>query len=152
MRERICAVFSRVHATLQPALSVRRLVGLSVGLSRFTFFYDFILWPHCSCPNGLVTSNMAPAHPHATSVAVYPALLKFCQSALIDPSSHISVTLLFLWFKLVSCLRRASCKVMLCQVICWFPWTKCAHFSRAFRPFFLAILRWKFRYRSCLNP
>ena len=32
------------------------------------------LWPHCSCPNGLVTSNMAPAHPHATSVAVYPAL------------------------------------------------------------------------------
>ena len=32
------------------------------------------LWPHCSCPNGLVTSNMAPAHPHATSIAVYPAL------------------------------------------------------------------------------
>ena len=67
-------IFSRVHATLEPALSVRRLVGLSVGLSRFTFFYDFILWPHCSCPNGLVTSNMAPAHPHATSVAMYPAL------------------------------------------------------------------------------
>ena len=30
--------------------------------------------PHCSCPNGLVTSNMAPAHPHATSVAVYQTL------------------------------------------------------------------------------
>ena len=29
----------------------------------------------CSCPNGLVTSNMAPAHPHATSVTVYTALL-----------------------------------------------------------------------------
>ena len=30
--------FSRVHATLQPALSVRP----SVGWSCFTFFYDFI--------------------------------------------------------------------------------------------------------------
>ena len=37
----------------------------------------FIFGPHCSCPNGLVTSNMAPAHPHATSVAVYPALFNF---------------------------------------------------------------------------
>ena len=35
----------------------------------------FILWRHCSGQNGLVTSNMAPAHPHATGVAVYPALL-----------------------------------------------------------------------------
>ena len=26
-----CLIFSRVHATLQPALSVRRLVGWSVG-------------------------------------------------------------------------------------------------------------------------
>ena len=34
------------------------------------------LWPHRSCPNDLVTSNMAPAHPHATSVAVYPALFQ----------------------------------------------------------------------------
>ena len=34
------------------------------------------LWPHCSCRNGLVTSNMAPAHPHATSVAVYQALFR----------------------------------------------------------------------------
>ena len=32
------SLFSRVHATLQPALSVRR----SVGRSHFTFFYDFI--------------------------------------------------------------------------------------------------------------
>ena len=59
--------FSCVHATLQPALSVRR--------SHFTFFYDFLfVWPHYSCPHGLVTSNMAPAHPHPTSVAVYLAL------------------------------------------------------------------------------
>ena len=35
------------------------------------------LWPHSSCPNGLETSNTAPAHPHATSVAVYPALFSF---------------------------------------------------------------------------
>ena len=34
----------------------------------------FNLWPHCSCPNGLVTSNTAPAYPHATWGAVYPAL------------------------------------------------------------------------------
>ena len=32
------SIFSRVHATLQPALSV----GWSVGRSHFTFFYDFI--------------------------------------------------------------------------------------------------------------
>ena len=42
---------------------------------RNYFFMFFILWPHCSCPNGLVTSKMAPAHQHATVVAVYPALL-----------------------------------------------------------------------------
>ena len=52
-------VFSRVHATLQLALSVGQSVGWSVGQPHFT----------------LVTSNMAPAHPHATSVAVYSALL-----------------------------------------------------------------------------
>ena len=31
-------IFSRVHATLQPALSV----GWSVGRSHFTFFYDLV--------------------------------------------------------------------------------------------------------------
>ena len=65
-------LFSRVHATLQPALSVCQSVGLLV---TFYFFFTILFfWPHCSCPDGLVTSNMAPAHPHATSVAVYPAL------------------------------------------------------------------------------
>ena len=39
-----------------------------------TFFMIFIFGPYCFCPNGLVTSNMAPAHPHATSVAGYLAL------------------------------------------------------------------------------
>ena len=66
----IIVVFSCVHATLHPALSV----GPSVSRSHFTFFMIYIFGRHCSCPNGLVTSNMAPAHPHATSVAVDPAL------------------------------------------------------------------------------
>ena len=69
--------FSRVHATLNLALSVGRLYGWSVGLSHFTYFMIFIFGPHCSCPNGPVTSNMVPVHPHATSVAVYPALFLF---------------------------------------------------------------------------
>ena len=52
------------YATLQPALSVRH-----------TLLFVFCgLWPHCSCPNDQVTSNTAPAHPHATGVAVYLAL------------------------------------------------------------------------------
>ena len=34
-------IFSRVHATLQPALSVGRSVGWSVGPSHFTFFLWF---------------------------------------------------------------------------------------------------------------
>ena len=63
------------YATLHPALSVRLSVGRSVG-HTFTFFMNFIFWPHCSCPNATLPSNMAPAHPHATGVAVYPALLK----------------------------------------------------------------------------
>ena len=57
--------------------SVGRLVGWSVGRSVghiLLFLWLLFLWPHGSCPKGLVTSNMAPAHPHATSVAVYPAL------------------------------------------------------------------------------
>ena len=57
-------------------------VGPSVGLSvrpsvRHTLlFWGFRgLWPHCPCQNDQVSSNTAPAHPHATGVAVYPALL-----------------------------------------------------------------------------
>ena len=66
------------YATLHPALSVRRSVDPSVNPSvrpshlLFWFFYG--LWPHCSCPNDHVTLNMARADPHATGIAVYPAL------------------------------------------------------------------------------
>ena len=40
---RWCRFFSRVHATLQPALSVGWLVGRSVGRSHFTFFMILFL-------------------------------------------------------------------------------------------------------------
>ena len=50
------------------SLSVHRLVGPS----HFTYLGFCILWPHCSCPNDQVTLKTAPAHPHATGVAVYP--------------------------------------------------------------------------------
>ena len=63
-------IFSHVHVTLHFPLSVHP----SVGWSHFTFFMIFILGPYCSCPNGLVISNMAPAHTHTTWVAVYLAL------------------------------------------------------------------------------
>ena len=60
--------------------SVRRSVRPSVGMSvcpsvrpsvRHTLLFlgSCGLWPYCSCPNDGVTSNMAPAHLHATSVA-----------------------------------------------------------------------------------
>ena len=53
--------------------SVRRSVR---SLVRHTLlFWGFCgIWPHCSCPNDQVTSKTAPVHPHATGVAVYPAL------------------------------------------------------------------------------
>ena len=59
--------FSRVQRDSTP-----RFVGPSV-----TLFLGFCgLWPHCSYPSDQVTSNTAPAHPHATWVVVYPALFR----------------------------------------------------------------------------
>ena len=58
---------TRLYTPLSP--SVGRSVGRSVG--------QLVSWsvtPYF-CPGGLETSNMAPAHQHVTSVAVYPALL-----------------------------------------------------------------------------
>ena len=50
----------------------------SLRFSSVCTLYDWTTkWQvehHRCCTNGLVTSHMAPAHPHATSVAVYPAL------------------------------------------------------------------------------
>ena len=61
-------LFSRVLRDSTP-----RFVGPSLGpLVRWSvhhtlLFWGFCgLWPHCSCPNDEATSNIAPAHPHAT--------------------------------------------------------------------------------------
>ena len=62
--------FRRVHATLQPVLSIRPLVGWSI---TFYFFYDFIFLTSLLQPKW----SYDPKHPHATLVAVYPALLFF---------------------------------------------------------------------------
>ena len=81
----ICLFLVACYATLQPALSVRRSVRPSVRPSvrrsvRHTLlFLGFCgFWPHCSCPNDGVTSIMAPAHPHATGIVVYPAFYRSC--------------------------------------------------------------------------
>ena len=65
-----------MHATLQPALSVSWSVGWSVGRLRLAFFGVYRqFWGYCSCPTAwLVNFITAPAHPHATGVAVYTAL------------------------------------------------------------------------------
>ena len=76
-------LFSRVlrdSTTRFVGPSVRRSVRRSVGPSvrpTLLFLGFCCFWPHCSCPNDRVTSIMAPAHPHATGVAVYPALFFF---------------------------------------------------------------------------
>ena len=78
---------SRMHALSIYWLvcwSIGWLVGPTVG-NILLFFMALFLGPHCSCPNGLVTPNMAPAHPHSTSVAVYPAL--FCYVSLVLSAS-----------------------------------------------------------------
>ena len=70
------------YATLYPALSVRPSVGRSVGRSvgwlvgpHFTFFMFLRSLASLHLPKCFSNSNTAPAHPHATKVAVYPALL-----------------------------------------------------------------------------
>ena len=39
------------------------------------FILFIVFLPHCSCPNGLLTSDTAHTHPFATGEAVYAALL-----------------------------------------------------------------------------
>ena len=87
-------IFSRVLRDSTPRYvgpSVGRLVGLSVPFLLFRRFWAF--WAHSSCPDDPVTfSSTAPAHPHATRVAVYPAL--FLSFSL--PPLHPAFTTFFL--------------------------------------------------------
>ena len=68
--------FSRVLRDSTPRYvgpSVGRSVGWSVPFLLFWRFWAF--WAYGSRPDALVTfSSTAPAHPHATRVAMYPAL------------------------------------------------------------------------------
>ena len=64
-------LFVRPSVRLSVCPSVRLSVRPSITL-LFRCLWDFL--PHFSCTNAPLTSSMAPAHPHATGVAVYPAL------------------------------------------------------------------------------
>ena len=86
--------------------STPRFVGRSVGLLvRPSVRHTLLLlgfcglWAHCSCPNDQVTSNTAPAHPHATGVAVYPALFK---SNEIANSNYLPASYSFQWLVMAS--------------------------------------------------
>ena len=66
--------FSRM---LRDSTTCCQSVGWSVGRSVFflLFWRIWAFYAYGSCPDSLVTfSSTAPAHPHATGVAVYPAL------------------------------------------------------------------------------
>ena len=70
--------YSIDHVTLQPDLSVRR----SIVLSNFFYFFGTYgrLWHYYSCLNAwFAFIIIVPAHQHATSVTVYPALFSTCQ-------------------------------------------------------------------------
>ena len=71
------ACYMTLHPALLVGLFVCRLVRLLVHHTLLFLFVFCSLWPHCSCPSDQVTLNTAPAHPHGTGLAVYPALL--CQ-------------------------------------------------------------------------
>ena len=72
--------------TLHPALLVHPAVHPSITLLFLGFCGP---WPHCSCPNDQMTSNTAPAHPHATGVAMYPALFFWTLMLLTKWSSDL---------------------------------------------------------------
>ena len=78
--------YSRATRLYNPLCrSVRRSVHRSVP--HTLLFWDFCgLKPHCSGWNDKATSNMTPAHPHATSVAVDPPL--FCCRVSRNFTSH----------------------------------------------------------------
>ena len=95
--------------------SVRPLVRQSVRpLVHHTLLFWRLwgFWLCCSCRNAPLTSIMAPAHPHATRVAVYPAL--FLLQLLFSPPNQrwnhpnfsflLIRTPVYLWFLVFYCL------------------------------------------------
>ena len=72
-----------------------RLVGQSV-CPHFTFWRFSAFWAYYFCPVALLTFfSTTPAHPHATGVAVYPALFSKMQP-LCFCSSHFSLIHFFI--------------------------------------------------------
>ena len=91
-----CSIFSYVLQDTTPHFvcpSVGQLVGWSV--CHILLFMIFILLPHCSYPNGLVTSNMASAHPYTTGVVVDPAV--FLNVTYFRLNMHTNATFPFLY-------------------------------------------------------
>ena len=69
------SVSPSVHWAVSPLGRWSICVSVCPSVHHTLLFLGFrVLWPHCTCPNDLVASIAAPAHPHATGVAVYPAL------------------------------------------------------------------------------
>ena len=74
-------IFSCMHVILHSALSVLPSVHPSIrpsihrSVTLNFFWHSGGFWPHCSCPNALLTWSIPLAYPHMTGVALYPALL-----------------------------------------------------------------------------
>ena len=64
-------ILAACYLNQHPAWSVHPMVCLSV--SQILLFYVSYSLTSLLLPNSLVTSNMAPTHPRATGVVVYPA-------------------------------------------------------------------------------
>ena len=78
-------LYNRVCPSVGPSVSPSVCQSVRPSVRHTLPFWGFCgFWPHSSCPNDLVTSIMAPAHPHATGVAVYPALFLLTRDIYLD--------------------------------------------------------------------
>ena len=82
VRQEHISIKGLVRPSVRPSvcLSVRPSVRPSI-IHTLLFLGFCGLWPHCSCPNDLVTSNTAPAHPSATGIGrVSSLVISFSQN------------------------------------------------------------------------